>query len=68
MYVTGALFIVRTVRSVLGRREIVDLSTVKKGESILIEHLPISHKRQIKELRRDKKRRKRDAKRLAKSP
>lgn len=66
MYVTGALFVVRAVRSVLGRRELVDLSNIKKGESIMIEHLPISHKRQIKELKRDKRKRKRNLKKLAK--
>ncbi len=67
MYVTGALFVVRAVRSVLGRRELVDFSSIKKGETILIEHLPISHKKQIRELRREKKKRKRDLKKLAKS-
>lgn len=50
------------LRSVLGRREVVDMSNIKPGETIVIEHLPISHKEQIKQFKRDERRAKKAAK------
>lgn len=59
-----AMLVFRAAKSVVGRRELIDLSSVKPGDTLMIEHLPISHKRQIKEIKKDK-RQARKARRLA---
>lgn len=63
---TAILMVVRLVRSVVGRRELVDLSSVKPGETMLIEHLPISHRRQMKDLKKEKRATRRSRKAAAK--
>lgn len=45
----------RMVRSTRGRRELIDLSTISTGDRLIIEQLPVSHKKQIKQLKADKK-------------
>lgn len=67
VFTSGALMAVRFVRSVTGRRELIDLSSVKPGDSLTIEHLPISHKRQIKEIKQSKRQERKAAKRAAKA-
>ncbi len=53
--------LVRLVRRTVGRREVIDVSSIKPGEMIIIEHLPVTHKQQIKEEKRSKRRRRRRA-------
>lgn len=65
VFTSAALGLYRLVRSVRGRREIVDLSSIKPGQKIVIEHLPISHKKQIREFRRTGRAERRAAKRAA---
>lgn len=64
VFTSGALLAIRVVRSVTGRREIVDLSSVKPGQTLIIEHLPISHKRQMRDLRHEKKAQRRVARKV----
>lgn len=65
IFTSAAIFLYRLVRSNTGRRELIDLSATKPGDSILIEHLPISHRRQMKDMRRERRRDKRLRKRTA---
>ena len=54
----------RFVRSATGRKEIVDVGNVGKGQKIIIEQLPVTHREQLKEeklARRVAKRERRDA-------
>lgn len=67
VFTSGAIMAVRVVRSVIGRRELIDLSSVKPGDTLTIEHLPISHKRQIKEIKRSKRQERKATRRAAKS-
>lgn len=62
VFTSGALLAVRLVRSTTGRRELIDLSSIKPGETMMIEHLPISHKKQIKEIKQSKRQARRSAK------
>ncbi len=48
IFTSGAMALWRFVSSQTGRREIIDLSNTKPGDKILIEHLPITHKEQMK--------------------
>ena len=52
-----ATVLYRMVRSTVGRREVIDVSSIKPGEMIIIEHLPVTHKEQIKEEKRRRRRR-----------
>lgn len=45
---TALTLLYRMVRSTTGRRELVDVSSIKPGEMIIIEHLPVTHKEQMK--------------------
>ncbi len=49
VFTSGAMLLMRLVSAQTGRREMIDLSNTKPGDKILIEHLPITHKQQIKE-------------------
>lgn len=51
VFSSGALLVLRAVRSVVGKRETIDLSNTKPGDKILIEHLPITHKQQMKQFK-----------------
>lgn len=55
IFTSAAMLLMRLVRSNTGRRELVDLSSTKPGDTILIEHLPISHKKQIKSMKKEKR-------------
>ena len=50
-----ALLGLRVVRSATGRRELIDISSVKPGQQIVIEHHTISHGKQIKQFKAEKK-------------
>jgi len=50
-----ALLGYRSVRSLVGRREVIDVGSIGKGSKIVIEHLPISHKSQIKAAKQERK-------------
>lgn len=67
IFTSGAILLYRMVRRNTGRRELIDLSSTKPGDSILIEHLPISHRRQMRDFRRDKRRDKRQRKLASRS-
>lgn len=54
---TVATVLYRMVQKTVGRREVIDVSSIKPGEMIIIEHLPVSHKEQIKEQKRRRRRR-----------
>ena len=38
----------RAVRSMVGRKEIVDIGDIEKGQRIEIEHLDVTHREQLK--------------------
>ncbi len=67
VFTSAAVLGLRLVKSVGGRRELIDLSTVKPGDTILIEHLPISHKRQIKDMKKAKRQARRTGRKQAKA-
>ncbi len=55
LYTSAALWLLRKVQSTVGRQELVDMSSLKPGETIVIKNLDVSHRRQIRELRREAK-------------
>lgn len=65
VFTTLALMAVRLIRRVGGRREIIELSPIKPGQTIVIEHLPISHKRQMKDFKQAKRQARRSRRRAA---
>lgn len=54
-----ATVLYRMVKKTTGRREVIDVSSIKPGEMIIIEHLPVTHKEQIKEEKRRRRLRRR---------
>lgn len=54
---TMATVLYRMVQRTVGRREVIDVSSIKPGEMVIIEHLPVTHKQQIKEEKRRRRRR-----------
>ena len=70
VFTSGALALLRLVRKETGRRELVDISGTKPGDKIVIEHLSVTHKQQMKDEKRRKKadkRAKKDLKKAAKA-
>jgi len=53
---TVVTLLVRMVRSTVGRRELIDVSSIEPGEMIVIEHLGVSHKKQLAEEKTAKRR------------
>lgn len=49
LFTTVAVLGYRAVRSTTGRREIIDIGSVGKGQKIVIEHLPVTHRQQLKD-------------------
>ena len=62
IFTSGFMALFRFARSRTGRREVIDLSATKPGDKIVIEHLDITHKEQIKQIKGQKKSDKRRAK------
>lgn len=62
IYTSAALALIRSVQKKTGRQQTVDLSRTKPGDRILIEHLPITHKEQMKQFAAEDKAAKRAAK------
>ncbi len=56
IYTSLALWLVRLVRRVTGRRPVVERLSVSPGQNLTIDHLQISHRSQIKDEKRAKKR------------
>lgn len=50
-----ALMGYRGLRSVTGRRELIDVGKIDKGQKIVIEHLGETHASQIKAVRRERR-------------
>lgn len=70
LFTTLAVFGYRAVRSAMGRKELVDVGGIGKGQKIVIEHLSVTHGQQLKEEkdeRRTAKKAKRSARRSARS-
>lgn len=51
----------RRLAGAFGRQELIDVSSVKPGEMIVIEQLQISHKEQIKQFKKSDRRARREA-------
>lgn len=62
VFTSLAVLGMRAAKSVVGRRELIDVGDVKPGQKIVIESLPISHKKQIKTFKADGKAAKKAAK------
>jgi len=56
---TVALIGMRAARSILGRRELIDVGRIKPGETVLIQNLEISHRQQMKTFKAEEKEAKR---------
>lgn len=52
---SGVTLLIKTVKSVTGRRELVDVGKVKPGQRIVIEHLHVTHKKQIRSMKAEQK-------------
>ncbi len=66
VFTSGLMALFRFARNRTGRREVLDLSATKPGDKIVIEHLDITHKEQIKQIKTSKKAEKSKAKQLKK--
>lgn len=55
VFTSGAMALLKLVTNTKGRRELIDLSDSKPGDKIVIEHLHITHKEQLKDEKRAKK-------------
>ncbi len=66
IYTSAAQLGLRMVRSVRGRRWVVERLSIAPGQIVMIDHLRISHKQQMKDIKREKKQSKRAARKLAK--
>ena len=55
VFTAAAMLGIRAIKSVTGRRELVDTGDIKPGRRVEIEHLQISHRRQIRELKSQRK-------------
>ncbi len=55
LFTSGALMAMRAIQSKTAKTEVIDLSKTKPGDRILIEHLDITHKQQIKSIKAAKK-------------
>ncbi|MDH3293025.1 MAG: hypothetical protein OER95_01735 [Acidimicrobiia bacterium] len=62
-----ATLLLRLVRSTVGRRELIDVSNIKPGEMIIIEHLPVTHKQQMKNEKKAKRQARRAGRRWRRS-
>lgn len=62
---TAYIAIYSAVRKMLRSRETVVNERLRPGEHLVIEHLDISHKRQVKQLKREEKRARRAARKAA---
>ena len=62
IFTSGFMTLLRFAKGKTGRRETLDLSATKPGDKIVIEHLDITHKQQIKQIKGEKKAEKRSAK------
>lgn len=55
LFTSGFLALFRFAKRQTGRRQVVDLSSTKPGDKIIIEHLDVTHKEQIKQIKAEKK-------------
>ncbi|MGI9594939.1 MAG: hypothetical protein ACR2QK_02190 [Acidimicrobiales bacterium] len=67
LFTSAAMLAFRLAKSVGGRRELIDLSSIERGDTILIEHLPISHKRQMRDMKKERRQARRDRRRAARA-
>ena len=54
MFTSAAMALLRFARNRTGRRAVSDKLATKPGDTIVIEHLEISHKKQMKEFKTSK--------------
>jgi|GEM_PF-6136073 len=55
LFSTILMLVWKLLKKVFKRKELVDLSKSKPGDKFIVEHLPITHGEQIKQIKRDKK-------------
>lgn len=55
VFTSAAAMLFRLITKATSKKEIIDLSNTKPGDRIVIEHLDITHKQQIKGQKRVKK-------------
>lgn len=67
VYTSAAMLLLRVVSRSIERKELIDLSTTKPGDRLIIEHLEISHAEQMKQLKRERKSERKAAKQAKKS-
>ncbi|MEM9562218.1 MAG: hypothetical protein AAGA93_06365 [Actinomycetota bacterium] len=56
IYTSLALWLVRLIRRVTGRRPVVETLTVSPGQNLTIDHLQVTHRTQIKDEKRARRR------------
>lgn len=62
IFTSGALLLLRTLTSATKPRAVVDVSSTKPGDRLVIEHLNVTHGEQAKEIKRARKASKKDEK------
>lgn len=55
VFTSGLALLMGMISKATSKTEVIDLSSTKPGDRILIEHLDITHKQQIKDQKRTKK-------------
>lgn len=55
IYTSGFMALFRFAKNRTGRRQVIDISSTKPGDKIVIEHLGVTHKQQIKQFKAEKK-------------
>ena len=64
IYTSLALWLVRLVRRVVGRRPVVETISVGPGSNFTVDHLQVSHRTQLKDEKRARRARRRIGRRL----
>lgn len=65
VYTSATLLGLRMADSVRGRRAVVERLSIPPGHVVVVDHLRISHKQQIKDMKRAKRQAKRAGRRAA---
>ncbi len=55
IFTSGAMLLLRSIKRVTQKSEVIDLSRSKPGDRFVIEHLDVTHKQQMKDQKRARK-------------
>ena len=55
VFTSGAMLLLRAIKRVTRKSDVIDLSRSKPGDRFVIEHLDVTHKQQMKDQKRARK-------------